>query len=290
MPSFEVVYAGSTSDAKTPSHYLMNQSWIDALKEVVKGVGDTVPIDEALIKKANSLADSMVQRLAFHIDDRVDETKQDHWTLRFTRDNIAPIAAMLCLFGHIVDDVHLYGLDECLLEMPMSGMFEAITGNLSKLEGCYLFYDKKKHEFIRSGKSSGVGADACFEGRLDTHEKNSKLREQMMRHVLYRLYPFRGVNNLGAEEGYFDHLVAYCGMAFDAKDSASAPLFSADASDGLFVWSEETINELKKKGELEKVKRDAIAYLWELCYDILLERKKNVSSSPGFESLGLKGK
>ena len=33
---------------------------------------------------------------------------------------------------------------------------------------------------------------------------------------------------------------------------------------------------------------NAIAYLWELCYDLLLATDENVSVSPGFEAFGLR--
>ncbi len=57
----------------------------------------------------------------------------------------------------------------------------------------------------------------------------------------------------------------------------------------LFVWSDRTINELKQKGgNLQNLQLDAVAYLWELVYDLLLATADNVSQSPGFESLGLR--
>ena len=60
-------------------------------------------------------------------------------------------------------------------------------------------------------------------------------------------------------------------------------------SDSLFVWSKETITELnKKKDDMQKLQLDAIAYLWEICYDVALARDDNVSQSPGFGSLGLR--
>ena len=49
------------------------------------------------------------------------------------------------------------------------------------------------------------------------------------------------------------------------------------------------MKELKAKGgEVRKYQLDAVAYLWELCYDLLLDKSHNVSVSPGFESLGLR--
>lgn len=44
----------------------------------------------------------------------------------------------------------------------------------------------------------------------------------------------------------------------------------------------------KKKGDLKRHQLDAVAYLWELCYDLLLASNDNVSESPGFEAFGLR--
>ena len=104
-----------------------------------------------------------------------------------------------------------------------------------------------------------------------------------------------GVDNIGARQGYFKNLDTFCPMAFDKSESVSS-LCSRDKDDSLFVWSDQTIDELKKYAlnrgggstGLQKVQLDAVAYLWELCYELLLSRSNNVSKSPGFESLGLR--
>ena len=94
--------------------------------------------------------------------------------------------------------------------------------------------------------------------------------------------------NLDATEGNFDSLVMYYGMAYDKKENVT-PLVSHGEGNSLFIWSRETINELKgRSGELKKLQLDAVAYLWEICYDLMLAKAENVSTSPGFESLGLR--
>ena len=193
-----------------------------------------------------------------------------------------------CLVGHVVLDIELYRLDERLLVLPMQDIFQRISGDLAGLEGCYLYFDKRKYKWIRSGKTSGDGRDACFRGRGKKHEANATCKDQMRVHRLYREYPDSGVENLGAPEGNFDNLVMYCGMAYDKKMDTT-PLRSRDATGSLFVWSDEVISELTKKGgDLKKFQLDAVAYLWEICYDLLLAKTDNVSMSPGFESLGLR--
>ena len=74
-------------------------------------------------------------------------------------------------------------------------------------------------------------------------------------------------------------------MAFDAN-GIIAPLCSVNEE----VWSSESIDELKKQeGKMQTLQLNAVSYLWELCYDLLLANGENVSASPGFESLGLRG-
>ena len=88
-------------------------------------------------------------------------------------------------------------------------------------------------------------------------------------------------------EGNFDNLSMHCGMAYD-KNGDITPLSTQDVSNSLFVWSNETIKELKSKsGEPKKLQLDAVAYLWEICYGLVLAKAENLSTSPGFGSLGL---
>ena len=44
----------------------------------------------------------------------------------------------------------------------------------------------------------------------------------------------------------------------------------------------------REDGNMRNNQLDAVAYLWELCYDLVLEASDNVSQSPGFESFGLR--
>lgn len=123
------------------------------LKSIVKGV-DSVVIDDAMLSKADALALALDQRLDLHIHDRVDELRVDHWTLHFTRDNLPPMSAAMCLVGHIVDDIRLYKITECLLHLPMNELFQIISGDLSQLEGCYLHFDPIKYKWTQERQGS----------------------------------------------------------------------------------------------------------------------------------------
>ena len=120
------------------------------------------------------------------------------------------------------------------------------------------------------------------------HRDNSRLIDQMRVHRLYSVYPACGVPNLGATEGNFDDLAMHCGMAYKKK-ACITQLVSVGNPRSLLIWTSETINALKGcDRELKKLQLDGVAYLWELCYDLLLKGADNISASPGFESLGLR--
>jgi len=54
----------------------------------------------------------------------------------------------MCLAGHIVKDFDTYDISEGLLEHPTDDSFNLISGELEKLEGCYIFYNRVKHRWI----------------------------------------------------------------------------------------------------------------------------------------------
>jgi len=158
------------------------------------------------------------------------------------------MAAAMFLVGHIVDDIECYSIAKCLLVLPMDETFQVVSGDLSSLERCYLYFDRqKKKKWIHSGKTSGDDIESNFEGRGAAHTKNFKSKDQMCIHSLYRKYPSRGVANIGAEEGYWHNLNMYCAMAYD-KTSDFSPFYLQDQNNSLFVWSKETMCELVKKG------------------------------------------
>ena len=110
----------------------------------------------------------------------------------------------------------------------------------------------------------------------------------MRKHRFYQEYPAEGVENIGEMGGYFDNLEMYCGMAFNRQGDVS-PLCSEGAASSLFVWSTQSIEQLKRReGTLKDGQLMAVSYLWEICDDLLLAKHQNVSRSPGFEALGLR--
>ncbi len=72
----------------------------------MKGV-DVVPITTGLMTKADALVLALEQRFDIHIDNRVDKVHQHHSTLRFTHNNLLPMAAAMFVAGHIVNSINL---------------------------------------------------------------------------------------------------------------------------------------------------------------------------------------
>ena len=186
LPEFTVVYAGA-EDLKCPSNYLQNSTWVETLKATVKGVrfGN---VDDDMIERSKKLLPAMQQRLHFHIEEFVHPTKYGHWTLDFVRDNLPAMAAIKCLIGQAVDRLEMFGVNECLLRYPGEILNEDVffsisiapnDSQLGSMEGDYLSYDTVRRKWIRSGKASGLGKDACFVGRNNTHARNARFTDQM---------------------------------------------------------------------------------------------------------------
>ena len=66
---------------------------------------DALPVNDKMIQEADKLTLALDSRLSYHIGERVDSSRQNHWTLRFVCDNLAPVVAGMCLAEHIVDNI-----------------------------------------------------------------------------------------------------------------------------------------------------------------------------------------
>ena len=77
-------------------------------------------------------------------------------------------------------------------------------------------------------------------------------------------------------------------MAFKRAEDG-LPLCTDGTENSLFVCTNTCTEILKQReGTLEDSQLLAIAYLWEICDNLLLANFDNVSGSPGFESLRLR--
>ena len=72
-----------------------------ALKATVKGVS-FVEVNEQYMHESDTLVQALEQQLDLHLAARVHVSKHRHWTVNFTRDNLAPMAAAMMLTGHMM--------------------------------------------------------------------------------------------------------------------------------------------------------------------------------------------
>lgn len=219
-PTFEVI-SSALMNERQPSEYLKDKEWVKALKATVKGV-KFVGVNERRVHESDTLVQALQQRLDLHLSAWVHVSKHHHWTVHFTRDNLAPMAAAMMLTGHMTGHLETHNITEKLLDLPFREpkAFSDMTGSGTKLldfEGCYLYFDDNKNKWVRSGKTLGVGKAATFRGRGEQHVKNAQSLDQMKMHEFYRTYPAKGARNLGGVGGHFEFLTMYCAMAFDRK-------------------------------------------------------------------------
>jgi hypothetical protein len=279
---------------KKASDYLSDPDWLGAFESTVKGV-TVCSVDDGMKRNADMLVSLMQQRLNFHISERVDKSNYDHITLQFVCNNLPVVAAQMCLASHVIEEVETSECNERLLVLPTgNASFKALDDDLNKSEGCYLVYDRSKEKWIRTGYACGEGADSCLGGRRSKHHDNSRSVNEMRSSRFYRYYPSRDAQeSFGKRKGYFEDLIFYCAMSFDAKNVR--PICAVDEQDSLFVWRKAFIDFLKEKAgrretTVERMQLSAVSYLWEICYDLMLAHSENMSDSPGFEGLGLRMK
>ena len=140
----------------------------------------------------------------------------------------------------------------------------------SELEGCYLHHDKKKRIWIGSSIPAGEGEHAYFEGRSKKHIDNSKSLDGMVKYKFCRRYPVAGLKNLEKRMGILSSLESIVEWYLIRRKWQHSALLMTTIVHGNF----------------QKLQFDAVAYLYEICYDIMLiATEHNVSESPGLRAL-----
>ena len=138
--------------------------------------------------------------------------------------------------------------------------------------GSYIFYDKIRGCFVRSGKVIGRSPVARYVEHKAASETDATL--------FYASYPGRKAPRSALAKGYFEHLSLHAGLVFKIGDEeAKTALCSADDKKGLLYWSPTVMSKVTKDKQLHMV-----GYLFEMLYDLMIAPNANVSQSPGFES------
>ena len=183
---------------KTPGDFLGSEQWRKFTISILdqNGLYDLSILERDIASNdlavAQKLYDLLSQRLPLHIAEKVDDNRQRHVVWDFVRLNLAPIVGTLVLLCHVKDERDLkfcHGDRPCLLRNPeMCNNFLVGAGLKTKV-GCYLYWDKERKVFIRSGK-----ATRDFEHRHKEHKAGSLLKNSRdLQSKFYASYPSAAV-------------------------------------------------------------------------------------------------
>jgi hypothetical protein len=253
-------------------------------------------------EKASLLATAIAGRLPSHLHDRVKDKKQHgHFCWKWVRQNLERVSAIMLLQQHVayddLDYMDLHDNELCLLSQPNPQTHLSALNDATKdLEGCYLYYNKARATFVRSGKV--VGATRSFGKRHAEHATSSLMQQEgSFGSKFYRSYASKNATKVPRDirRGCFERLDCLVGFGFSRTADKARSLIAIEGEDNTFVWDSACINGLQQLNfqagtPLEDKQLHMIGYLAELCYDLALAPKDNVSESPGFETpLGIFG-
>ena len=177
----------------------------------------------------------------------------------------------------------------CLLQHPSRGGWRVAED--TALEGSYLHYSTEDLKWVRSVKA--VGSNESKHGIVkrneEGHRKKAATATLLDGECFYTLYPSESnTNQLPNRMGCFEDLIQYCGFCFNRSENVD-PMISTIEGSCLFDWSM-YITSLEKanirgSSTLKEKQLTVVGYFFELCYDICLSPRANVSNNPGFESI-----
>ena len=229
------------------------------------------------------------RRLLKHIRTKIDDrTKHNHPALHFVRLNLNRFTALLCHYGQ-ARYTTVMNVNSCLLQNPSRGGF--VLAEDEDLEGSYLHYSTEEFRWIRTGKAVGSSEskNGIVKRNEDGHRKKAASASLLDGECFYTLYPScSNTNQLPDKVGHFEDLQQYCGFCFCRKGNTDN-LVSTVEGEGLFDWSlyikclERT--NIRGTNTLQEKQLTVVGYFFELCYDICLSPRHNVSNNPGFESI-----
>ena len=114
--------------------------------------------------------------------------------------------------------------------------------------------------------------------------------------MFYGSYPSTEATNVpsGVRRGSFEHLNMVIGVGYDQNDARKVKVIVAtDPSEGILQWPQPLLKRIRNTNipgttSLEQKQLHVFNYFFELAYELMLSPDDDVSSSPGFESCGLK--
>ena len=276
-----------------PSNFLETTNYMALLVANIRGTHNIELLTSTEEKKifADRLGRLLHRRLAKHIHTKIDDpSKHNHPALLFVRANLNRFAAMLVFFGQARISPVL-NMKSCLLEDPVRGSF--LIANDDQLEGSYLHYHKEGLAWVRSGKAVGSDTSSPVNGLVlrneKGHRKKAATSSLLDGQCFYTLFPSQtNESQLPNKLGYFEELTLYCGFSFNRRRNTEG-LTSIKDDTSIFDWSlyikRLTDSRIHGATTLCEKQLVVVGYFFEMCYDICLQEKHNVSNNPGFESI-----
>lgn len=249
-----------------PSTLLSNEAWVQRAIELfdLEKFDVTTDVTQKQKDSADLLVKVLRERYMDHLKHRIrSKSLRTHWTMRLALQNLS-VSADTNNFFH--------------------------ASRFPAREGAYLYFDKIRGEFVRSGKVTGRG----FSVRGDEHEKGAKAKAASSH--FYFMYPSSESERSSKrdKQGLFDSLTQIIAAGYDPKCDAAKLLDKDWTEGGLLILGDGEKDEIKASmGEkltiMEKF-RNIVSYQFEFGYDLALCPGLNVSRSPGYESaLGIFG-
>ncbi len=197
--------------------------------------------------------------------------------------NLSVVASVMLLLNHLKMELKCLGEHACLLAVNTNQFIP--SGVFPNREGAYLYFDGNRGVFVRSGKVVRQG----FKEQGKEHLACAK-EEKSLSHF-YFLYPLMYGKSRDKRDklGCFEHLTQVIAAGFDPSSEPAKILDKNHTSGGLLIMNSEDQccikSSLKKDSTSVQKHQEIIAYLFEFGYDLAISPEKNVSRSPGFETV-----
>ena len=278
---------------KPPSYFLSHPAYLQLANSNIRGVVrmEIEPVGEDETTFVDNLGRILHRRLSKHIRIKItDYSKHNHLALIFLRENLIRFAALISFFGQARTST-VMNQNSLLLEHPSRGSF--VLAEDRELEGSYLHYSVEDFQWIRSGKAVGSDDSRPVNGLVrrneEGHAKKSQTASLVSGECFYTLYPSRmNKNQLPNILGYFEDLSLYCGLSFKRSENVNGLISTVD-NECLFDWSVYMTHldkaNIRGCNTLREKQLVVVGYFFELCYDLCLSPRNNVSNNPGFNSI-----
>ena len=286
-PTIHYVTEAEFTCSEKASDILADDSWVEAFKKVFVLEGSELDaVDLDMKNRADYLQKLLLQRLKSHIVKRVKETQREssRWIFQFVASNAARLSAVMTIQGHVIEDLEYLDQSDCLLS-GRENFVRCDAPAAVDREGGYLYRDRNRNWFLRSGKVVG----RSFLERDKEHKAGARRGTGSK---FYELYPSKELGNAPRAKGTFEKLEQLVALGFKgefASDEYIRVAFPIDDTVRRKIaglkFGAHTADEMPLPIKM----RHMISYLVELAYDLALSPSCNVSESPGFEACGLFG-